>query len=241
MTNAEFQEILETVMNDKCAELEIKSEAYEYKFSAEFERKMRKMIKNFEKLREKAEKEMPSENEKEQNPIQAMPGISVRSFRRAAAVILAAALLAALVACGVRWVIIWNETQNDEQGTLDVTFEIEKPQGQEREFEYKRPQTPKGFEIIREFEEGNICEIVYQEIDNNVQILYSQSGNAEHAAISIDNDDDSFEAIQINGYSGYCVSEKEYCLIVWTDGISVFSVSSNADFETTYKVAESVS
>lgn len=241
MTNAEFQEILETVMNDKCAGFEIKSEAHEYEFSAKFERKMRKMIKNFEKLRENAKKEMLSENEKEQELIKAMPGISVRSFRRAAVIALAAALLAALVACGVRWVIIWNETQNDVQGTLEVTFEIEKPQGQEREFEYKRPQTPKGFEIIKEFEEGNICEIVYQEIDNNVQILYSQSGNAEHAAISIDNDDDSFEAIQINGYSGYCVSEKEYCLIVWTDGISVFSISSNADFETTYKVAESVS
>ena len=51
------------------------------------------------------------------------------TMRRAVAIALVAALILALAACAIRFAIIWHETNNEKQGTLDVSFELEDPAG----------------------------------------------------------------------------------------------------------------
>ena len=51
------------------------------------------------------------------------------TMRRAVAIALVAALILALAACAIRFAIIWHETNNEKQGTLDVTFELGDPAG----------------------------------------------------------------------------------------------------------------
>ena len=105
---------------------------YEYTFSAEFETALGKIIKS-------ADYKYVS--------------IGNRRIRRALAAALIAAMIMAASVCAVsagRAIVHWNETQNNKAGTLDVTFEVEEPNETAEEFSYIKPETPEGYEIVRE-------------------------------------------------------------------------------------------
>ncbi len=125
---------------------------------------------------------------KEENP----DYIHVGRFRmrRAVAVALIVALIMVMTACAVavqRIIAYWNETQNEESGTLDVTFDIDDPNGLSKEFQFVRPETPDGYEIVHEETFSNAeYEIEYRDVGKNI-IYYSQSDNVDTMSIGIDN------------------------------------------------------
>ena len=251
MTEAEFQRVLKEALEERYAYIPDPDELeYDYTFSPRFERRMKRMIRNFDRIRSKARKEAARAEAEQQHSHRrgyADPGGNVQyvtfgrhTMRRAVAIALAAALILALAACAIRFAIIWHETNNEKQGTLDVTFELEDPAGAYKEFQYMKPMIPSGFEIVNEYQENQVYNIEYRSIADEKQIIYSQSGGVENAGISIDNDDDSFKKIKINNYDGYCIAEEDYSFIGWSDGISFFAITSNTAFETILELAESL-
>ena len=145
----------------------------------------------------------------------------------------------ALAACTIYFLRVnWNEAPNDAQGTLDVTFDIDDPQGMRSEFELKRPQTPDGFSVVEEVEYSTSLEIEYR--DDNRVIYYDQTGNVETAGLSLDNEDGNFEQITIHGHKGYAIVKGDNPYISWSDGISLYYLSGNVPYELLKEMAESI-
>ena len=164
-------------------------------------------------------------------------------IRRAVAAALIAALILAMTAGAVaiqRILVTWNETQNDEAGTLDVTFDVDDPNGQTGEFRYMKPQTPEGYEVVRE-EKYSLTEyeIEYQDGVGNL-IIYAQSGEIELMGVGFDNEDAEFHEIVVNGYKGYSYSKLGSNALYWTDGTSLFRLIGTCDMETLWQMVESI-
>ena len=251
MTEVEFQRVLKEALEERYADIPDPDELeYEYTFSPRFERRMKRMIRNFDRIRSKAQREAARTEVAQQNRRKICRLDSERSMqyvtfgrytmRRAVAIALVASLILALAACAIRFAIIWHETNNEKQGTLDVTFELEDPAGAAEAFAFKEPTVPEGYVRTRDYQEGNICEIEYLDAANGAIILYHQSKVSENMNISIDNEKDSFSEIKVNGYTGYSVEETDYSYIIWSDGISVYSISSNRSLAELFGIAESI-
>ena len=124
------------------------------------------MIRNFDRIRSKAQREAARTEVAQQNRRKIGRLDSERSMqyvtfgrytmRRAVAIALVATLILALAACAIRFAIIWHETNNEKQGTLDVTLEPEDPEGAYKEFIYMKPMITKGFEIVNENKENQV-------------------------------------------------------------------------------------
>ena len=143
MTEVEFQRVLKEALEERYADIPDPDELeYEYTFSPRFERRMKRMIRNFDRIRSKAQREAAHTEVAQQNRRKIGRLDSERSMqyvtlgrhtmRRAVAIALAATLILALAACAIRFAIIWHETTNEKQGTLDVTFELEDRWGQQK-------------------------------------------------------------------------------------------------------------
>lgn len=200
---------------------------YEYVLSRSFEKKLKKRIRK---------------TLKEENP----DYIHVGRFRmrRAVAVALIVALIMVMTACAVavqRIIAYWNETQNEESGTLDVTFDIDDPNGLSKEFQFVRPETPDGYEIMHEETFSNAeYEIEYRDVGKNV-IYYSQSDNVDTMSIGIDNEDADFKEEDINGNKGYTYSKKGYNALIWTDGVALYQLSGTCTMDILWNMALSIS
>ena len=129
-------------------------------------------------------------------------------MRRAVAIALVAALILALAACAIRFAIIWHETNNEKQGTLDVTFELEDPAGAAEAFAFKEPIVPEGYVRTVTFQKNDIQEIEYADIENGKIIYYGQSPVSENMSLSIDNEEESFrESTAFTEHKGYAAEE----------------------------------
>lgn len=178
MTELQFRKVLQEAMDDVYSWIPDPEDLdYDYTFSPEFDAKMEQMLR---------------ENgiDIKLKPLSTgRANFGRRTFHRAAIAILAAILILALAACTIYFLRVnWNETPNDAQGTLDVTFDIDDPQGMRSEFELKHPQTPDGFTVVEEVEYSTSLEIEYR--DDNRVIYYDQTGNVETAGLSLDNEEE---------------------------------------------------
>ncbi len=229
MTELQFRKLLQEAMNDAYRWVPDPEDLdYDYTFSPKFDAKMEQMLR---------------ENgiDIKLKPVSARrANFRRRTFRRAAIAILAAVLILALAACTIYFLRVnWNETSNDAQGTLDVTFDIDDPQGMRSEFELKRPQTPDGFTIVEEVEYPGIRRIAY-EGSANQRIDYTQEADVDMMSISVDSDDDEFTQITVNGYKGYAIKLEENPYMVWTDGVCLYQLSGNVPYAILERMAESV-
>ncbi|MGN0722211.1 MAG: DUF4367 domain-containing protein [Anaerovoracaceae bacterium] len=129
--------------------------------------------------------------------------------------------------------------QNDEQGTLDITFDIDDPNGVRGEFEYKRPEIPEGFKVAKENEYPLSLEIEYENDNGNV-IYYDQTGSVETMGISIDNDDEGFTEISVNGYKGYARTTGMSPYMIWSDGSCLYYLSGDVSYELLEEMAASI-
>ena len=210
MTELQFREIVREAMKEEYKWVPQPEELdYDYTFSKEFEKKMQQMIRN--------------------NTMHYIR-IGKHAFRKMTVVIVASVLMLALVACGIYLSINWNETQNDEQGTLDITFDIDDPNGVRGEFEHKRPEIPEGFKIAKENEYPFILEIEYENDKGNI-IDYLQNGNIDSMGLSIDNDDKGFSEISVNGYKGYARTTGTSPYMMWSDGSYLYYLSGDVSYE----------
>ena len=219
MTELQFREIVREAMKEEYKWVPQPEELdYDYTFSKEFEKKMQQMIR--------------------ENTMHYIR-IGKHAFRKMTVVIVASVLMLALVACGIYLGINWNEVQNDEQGTLDITFDIDNPNGVRGEFEYKRPETPEGFKIAKENEYPFILEIEYENDKGNI-IDYLQNGNIDSMGLSIDNDDKGFSEISVNGYKGYARTTGTSPYMMWSDGSYLYYLSGDVSYELLEEMAASI-
>ena len=195
---------------------------YAYAFSANFEERMKQIF-----------------------PLADRVYVSVgrHRIRRAVALALIVALLLAMTAGAVaiqRILVTWNEIQNEEAGTLDVMFSVEDPNNLAGEFHYRKPDTPTGYEIVREEKYSETeYEIEYQDKNENV-IFYWQSGNVETMQVGFDNEDAEFHEVIVNGYKGYSYSKSGNNALYWVDGVSLFGIIGTCDMDLIWEMAGSI-
>lgn len=251
MTEAEFQRALKEALEERYADIPDPDDLeYDYNFSPRFERRMKRMIRNFDRIRSKARREAARAEAGQQHSRRrghADSGGNVQyvtfgrhTLRRAVAIALAAALILALAACAIRFAIIWHETNNEKQGTLDVTFELEDPAGAAEAFAFKEPTVPEGYVRTVTFQKNDIQEIEYEDIENGKIIYYGQSPVSENMSLSIDNEAASFAPIRIRGHKGYSAEELTYSYIIWSDGVSLYHLTGNIPLEKIKSIAESI-
>ncbi|MBE5851989.1 MAG: DUF4367 domain-containing protein [Lachnospiraceae bacterium] len=167
-------------------------------------------------------------------------------IRRALLIAVVAVMMLGLVACAVVLTkpdIIWNETQNDISGTLDITFDVDYPEGTDipAKFECIKPKKPWGFKIIAEniYEEARLYELTYENREGKT-IRYSQWGHIENMSFGLDNENAEFREITINGHKGYSYSKLGNNAITWSDGIYLYDIGGTADMKTIEKMAQSI-
>lgn len=227
MTNAEFQNVFEEALKKRYESIPNPEElSFDYEFSPQFERKMKRMIRRFDYIQGK---EQRAERKETTN----------FRFRRVAVFALVLVLLMALAACAVHYIIIWNEENNEKQGTLDVTFELENPNTKDL-FTFKEPVVPGSYTREVTFRDGDIQDIEYTDEKNGKTIIYQQARITEAMGLSIGNEDESFAQVEVNGFKGYAETEGETPFIVWSDGISLYTISSNTSFDELFAIAESI-
>ena len=252
MTNEKFRDILEAALQERYDSIPNPEDLdYDYEFSPEFEKKMQEMIENFSQIRKQAVSEArvsmdekngcrTSTKKRKHSESYGQKRIYNMHFRKALVIALVAALLMALAACAVHYVVIWNETDNEEAGTLDVTFDVENPGNEEIPFQFKEPEIPKVYQRTKFSEEKNIYHAEYKDSATGNIIYYSQARITESMSLSIDNEAHSFSEISVNGHRGYSIAEDGYSFITWEDGLSLYTLSSNIACKDLFEIAQTI-
>lgn len=197
------------------------SAGYDYQFSGKFEAAM-------ERIFAMADRQYVS--------------VGRRRIRRAAALALAAALIMATAVCGVavtKPLVKWLTSENEKQGTMDVTFEVEDPNGLTKEFRHIKPEIPEGYRIVTEDKSKTDYSVEYEGEDGSV-IYYTQSGKIENMGLSIDNETGVLREVEINGNQGYEWSTGEYHALTWSNGTYLFDIAGTCELEMLYEIAEEI-
>lgn len=196
-------------------------ETYDYAFSREFTERMRRIFVM-------ADRQYVS--------------VGRRRIRRAVALALAAALIMVTAACGVavtKPLVKWLTSENEEQGTMDVTFEVEDPDGLTKEFRHIKPETPEGYRIVQEDKDNMSYYIEYEGEDGTV-IYYTQSGAIESMDLSIDSENSNLQEVRINGYHGYSSFKYSTYSLIWSDGVYLFDLAGTCNTNILDKMAMTV-
>lgn len=167
--------------------------------------------------------------------------VGSKRIRKSLIAILVALFVLAASGCAViaKYIITWNETQNDKQGTIDVTFDIEGP-ATNGEFVYMMPTTPTGFSSEIVIKEEGIYIIQFTSSSQGSEILYCQQSMDESMSLSIDNEDAYFEEISINGYKGYESIKDGVSSLHWADDVYYYNLQGNCDISVLKEMAESL-
>lgn len=232
MTELQFQEILCNALNEEFKWVDSLDElGYEYNFSDEFKIKMHNLLKQAKKqcLEPEQGKEHTAFDYKFNKNF---------SARKIMISILVAILTIAMVACAVKIGVTWIENQNDEQGTLEVTFEVDKTKEADIQFKHKSPEMPKGFEIV--LKEEDVLSTTMEYRNGNQTIFFDQTGGLENMVVSIDNETDEFYETLVNGQKGYISKKDDIVHLIWTDGISCFELIGNVDKKLLQEMAQTV-
>jgi len=151
------------------------------------------------------------------------------------------ALLAILItgcAFGVYYLIEWNETQNDKQGALDVTFDIKGGSSSDSNTP-GLPKTPAGYSITEQFIDDSSCIIVYSDSKQN-QIIYAQSNDIENMSVSIDNEDADFKETTINGCKGYTSTKDGINALYWADSNCFYELQGTCEMDVLHSMTKSI-
>lgn len=166
-----------------------------------------------------------------------------RRIRKAAALALAAALIMATAACGVavtKPLVKWLTSENEEQGSVDIQFEIEDPNNLTGgEFIRIAPEIPEGYEIVTEQEDKGYFYVEYKNEADEV-IYFSQSVMSESRVMGIDNETGELNETLVNGNQGYEWSNGEFHSLTWSNGIYLFDLAGTCEMDQLYKIAESI-
>lgn len=197
-------------------------EEYDYRFSAAYRG-------NMEKIAGKANFQYVS--------------VGRRRLRKAFVAVLIALMAFAFAGCAVaihQAIIIWNETKNQREGTLDVDFDIAYSEEQIEDVGFISPKTPEGYEIVQDEKNEDAWIIVYS---NGIkEIAYVQEKRFDTMRISLDNENNDLVETEINGVKGQkgYDSALEIGTYIWSDGIYVFLISGNCDMDLLKKMVADI-
>ncbi|MFQ9893488.1 MAG: DUF4367 domain-containing protein [Emergencia sp.] len=197
-------------------------EEYDYRFSAAYRG-------NMEKIAGKANFQYVS--------------VGRRRLRKAFVAVLIALMAFAFAGCAVaihQAIIIWNETKNQREGTLDVDFDIAYSEEQIEDVGFISPKTPEGHEITWEDRRENYRIIVYE--NGKEEITYVQEKRFDTMRLSIDEENNDLAETEINGVKGQWGYEDELNLgtFLWSDGTYLYSVSGNCDMDMLKKIVADI-
>lgn len=186
-------------------------------------------LENFEKTNEKHE--FSPGFEEKMNKIFSMSEytyISVGKKRIRKSVFAALVALFILIATGCaavtsHLIITWHETENNSQGTMDVTFDIKNNSLEKAEFQCITPNIPLGYTVTDIQQDLTTYAIEYSDDKGNT-IYYSQNSDVENMGLSIDNENANLEEVNINGYKGYSYKKEGMTALIWTDGIYLYTL-----------------
>ena len=166
--------------------------------------------------------------------------VGSKRIRKSLIAILVALFVLAASGCAIitKYIVTWNETQNDKQGTLDVTFDITGPENS-GEFVPKAPTAPAEytFTIITKEYETYIMEFIGP---NEETIIYSQQSVDESMSLSLDNEDAYFEEVTINGCKGYEYIKDGVSALCWSDGIYYYDLQGTCEITILKEMAKSL-
>ncbi len=188
----------------------------DYEFSSQFESKMRSII-------------LKSEF--------SYVSVGQRRIRKTMLVALVALLAIVITGCafGVYYLVTWNEEQNDKQGTLDISFEINGEQAASS----KLPTIPEGYTIVRETSD-EFSHIIRYSNDDGLLIGFSKYIGLENRSISIDNEEANFKEATINGYKGYTYFKDGIHALYWADTENFYLLQGTCELDTLLTMAESM-
>lgn len=163
-----------------------------------------------------------------------------RRVRKLFIAALAAVLALAATGCtfAIHYIVKWNETQNDKQGTLDITFDSNDFQ-ENKDNAPPILDVPEGYEIIEQISDDFTYYIEYAHPNGNL-ISFDRSNALENLSISIDNEDSELKEITINEYKGYTYVKENVNIIYWTDSMCFYVLQGTCEMDILLKMAESV-
>lgn len=206
--NNSFNKALNDALEKEFAWLEGFANPYEnYTFSASFEYKMKRIVSM---------------------PERSYVSIGRRRVRKSLVAALIAILIFAMCGCAVAIVVNWNETQNLEKGTLDVDFDIKNSKPADFSFECIVPNAPDGYSKSKQTNNNSSCTVEYTNEEGST-ILYSQDSYVENMSLSIDNENAEISEIKVNGYKGYSYKKNETNMLIWTDGIYLYTIQGTCE------------
>ncbi len=206
-----FKEALRYVMDQEITRLTRKMESRpEHKFSPEFERKMKNLIR-------KTNRKYVS--------------VGKYTVRRVVLVAIIAALL--LSGCvgikPIREAIIryWIEI-TDENTTISMMADKEKL---DENFKIHGIKVPEGYQLISEelWEEAGWYMVEY--LGEKEERIYYDQIRPENIFSSVDTEGAEISEMEINGYKIKCISKKEMSHIIWTDDLYYFHLCGTCDIE----------
>lgn len=187
-----------------------------YEFSSQFESKMRSIILKSE---------------------YSYVSVGQRRIRKTMLVALVALLAIVITGCafGVYYLVTWNEEQNDQQGTLDVTFDVDDSLVDAADVIL--PKTPTGYTITEKIDDGSSYIMIYSDSHDN-QIIYSRSGDIENMSISIDNEAADFKETTIHSFKGYQSFKDGIYALYWADGNYFYELQGTCELDVLYEMIE---
>lgn len=164
-------------------------------------------------------------------------------IRRAVAAALIAAMIMAVAAGAAalrRPVVQWFTQANKAEGSLDVSFKVDDPDGLTKQFTCIKPEVPDGYKIIYEDKvKGLQYSIIYQN-EEGLEISYLQTGDIEGMGLGLDNETGDLQETKINGYKGYAYSNSNNNTLIWSNGIYLFNVGGSCSMEVIRQIAEKI-
>lgn len=163
-----------------------------------------------------------------------------RRLRKSLLAILIALFLLAVSGCAfvTKYLVEWNEAQNDTQGTLDVTFDVDK-NASRADPKFISPVTPNGYDIISTSQDLTTYSIEYKNASGEL-IMYSQDSDIENMSISIDNENADFKELTINGHKGYSYKKEDLNALLWTDGTYFYTLQGTCPMSILKEMSESL-
>ena len=148
--------------------------------------------------------------------------VGKRRVRKALLAAVVALLAIAITGCAVAvyYIVEWYEEQNDKQGTLDVTFELNDKQ-ESNQTNISFPTTPIGYTISEQYNDDFSCIIIYSDSLNN-QIIYS------------------FKEISINGEKGYSSFKDGINALYWADNTRFYQLQGTCNLDILLTMAASM-
>ena len=164
-------------------------------------------------------------------------------IRRAVAMALIAAMImaAAVGAAAIRRPIVqWFTKDNKAEGSLDISFKVDDPDGLSKQFTYIKPAAPAGYEVIHEDKiDGQQYSIIYQN-EEGLEISYLQTGDIEGIGLGLDNETGNLRETKVNGYKGYAYCSRYNNSLIWSNGIYLFNVGGTCSMEVIKEMAEKI-